>query len=206
MPAVEAVEGGVLRHQGAEIGEAFEQVGAVGDGAQGLPQEDGLDDLGKAQGGDGQIVALQPQHRQPDEESEGGGQQAGQHQGRRHGQAEAHGAVVVLVDLLLGLQRDGKDGVGIGPDEHKARLSQREQAGKAVEQVHGDSHQGIDGAFPQHGEEHMPAGQGQVQEIEHGDADHGGGDGDPNLFLFFHGVHLKPYRWPSHRTVRWAWR
>ena len=39
---------------------------------------------------------------------------------------------------------NGQDGVGIGTQQHEARLSQREQAGKAVEQVHGNRHQRID--------------------------------------------------------------
>ena len=54
-------------HIGRGVGKgriAFEQVGAVGDGAQGVPLEECPEDLRKAQGGNGQIVGLEPQYRQ----------------------------------------------------------------------------------------------------------------------------------------------
>ena len=67
------------------------------------------------------------------------------------------------------LCRDGKDGVGIGTDEHKARLAQRKQPCEPVEQVHGHAHQGIDGPLLQHGDQHGGGGiHGEhiVQEIK----------------------------------------
>ena len=206
MLAVKTVEGRVLGNQGAEGGKTLEQVGPIGDRTQGLPQEHGLNDLGKTEGGNGQVIALEPEDRQTDEPGEDGRQQSGQHQGHRNGQAEADDAVIVLIDLLLGLYGDGEDGVGIGADEHEARLTKREQARKPVEQVHRDRHQSVDGTLFEYGKEHMSAGQDQIQNVEERDADQGGRHGNPDMILFFHGSHLKPCRWPSHRRVRWAWR
>ncbi|MFQ8760345.1 MAG: hypothetical protein ACLSAF_13890 [Intestinimonas sp.] len=79
----------MLANQGAEGGKLFEQVGPAGDRTQGFRQEHGLDDLGKTKGGNGQIIALEPEDRQADEPGEDGGQQSGQHQSHRNGQAEA---------------------------------------------------------------------------------------------------------------------
>ena len=42
----------------------MQHVGAVGNRPQLIPLENGADDFGKAQGGDGQIIAFQLQHRQ----------------------------------------------------------------------------------------------------------------------------------------------
>ena len=43
--------------------------------------------------------------------------------------------------------RDHEDRVGIRAEEHEARLTEREQAGKAVEQVHRNRNKRVDGAF-----------------------------------------------------------
>ena len=63
---------GIYHIEVGEDGEALDHVGAVGDGAQLIPLEHGADDLGKAQRSDGQIVALEPQHRKSDEPREEG--------------------------------------------------------------------------------------------------------------------------------------
>ena len=123
-----------------ELGVGFEHIGAVGDGTQLVVLDHRPDDLRKAQGGDGQVVAFQLQHRQADEGGEQRRHHPGQQDGHRHRQGEADGVVIILVDHRLHLRRDGKDGVGVGPDEHEPRLAQGEQPGEAVEQVHGGRH------------------------------------------------------------------
>ena len=52
------------------------------------------------------------------------------------------------------LKGDGEDSIGISAKHHEARLTEREQAGKAVEQVQGDSKQSIDGRLLDNGGEH----------------------------------------------------
>ena len=79
-----------------------------------------------------------------------GGPQAGQQDGHDYPQNGAEGAqsaaqrlrdgeanrrVIVLVHRVPAVRGDGKDGVNIGPDEHKARVSQGKQARKAGQQV-----------------------------------------------------------------------
>ena len=66
----------VLRLKSDYLAIATLGFGAVGDGAQLIPLEHRPDDLAEAQGGNGQIVAFQPQHRQADEPAEKGRQQA----------------------------------------------------------------------------------------------------------------------------------
>ena len=80
---VEVVEGGDLS----------DHIGAVGDGPKGLPLEHRSDDLCKAQGGDGQVVALQTQHRQADEPGKEGGHASAQQDGQQHPQDQARGGV-----------------------------------------------------------------------------------------------------------------
>ncbi len=77
---------GVLDVEAGEGGKALQRVGAVGDRAQPVPLEDGPDDLRKAQGGDGQVVALQPQHRQADKPGDHRRHTARQDQRRQHTQ------------------------------------------------------------------------------------------------------------------------
>ena len=57
---------------GVEVCKLLQQVGGVCQGAHLLPLDDGAHDLGKAQGGNGQIVALQLQHGQADEPGKDG--------------------------------------------------------------------------------------------------------------------------------------
>ena len=191
-----------------EGGEAAQQVGAVGDGPQGVPLEEGPDDLRKAQRGDGQVIAFEPQHRQADQEGEEGGRQARQDQGHRHGQGKLDQAPVkVLVYRVPGLGGDGEDAVGIGADQHKARLAQGKQAGKAVEQVHGDRHQGVDGALFEHHKQHGGGVHHLLQHIQHHKQGHDQAGGDEICRFFLHdGTSLRPYPWTFRQIGRWAWR
>ena len=186
-----------------EVGEArvaAQDVGAVGDGAELLPLEDGLDYLGKAERRDGEVVALEPEHGQADEPGEEGGDEAGEYHGqqraydearRGHGlqpedavygllEGEVDGGVIVLIHAVYALGRDGEDGVGVGADEHEARLAEREEAREAVEQVHGHGDQGVDRALAHDGDEHVePRGRGyglvhdDAERIERDEADGG---------------------------------
>ena len=49
---------------------------------------------------------------------------------------------------------NGEDSVGIRAKHHEARLTEREQPGKAVEQVQGDGKQRIDGRLLDNGGKH----------------------------------------------------
>ena len=185
----------------------FEQVGTVGDGAQSVPLHDGADDLRKAQGGDGQVIALEAQHGQPDQRGKKRRGQAGKHQRHDPGQGKAQRAArVILVNSHALRHRNGEDGVGIGAYQHEACLAQGKQAGKAVEQVHGNGDQRIDRALLQHGHSHgigavfllCQVGP-QVDGRDHQKADDRLDDGS-----FFHLVHLTPFPPLFRRTGRWA--
>ena len=52
------------------------------------------------------------------------------------GEVDARTLEEVIHAITRGV-RDHEDRVGIRAEEHEARLTEREQAGKAVEQVHG---------------------------------------------------------------------
>ena len=128
-----------------EGGEALDHIRAVGNGAKGLPLENGPQDFGEAQCGNGEIVAFQPQNRQADERREQRGHQSRQNQSHENGQNQRqsaaepgasqkalehihqrklHGrAAVEVVDLILGSHGNGQDGVGIRAQQHEARLS-----------------------------------------------------------------------------------
>ena len=207
-PQQEGHEGGQAQGKARQLdveagegGEALEGVGAVGDGAQFVPLEDGPDDLAEAQGGDGQIVGLQPQHRQSDQPRHGGRHDAGEDQRQQHADHKAHGAaaeelrqgevdggaLVDIVHTLPGRHRDGQDGVGVGAQQHEAGLAQREQAGEAVEQVHGGSHHRVHRALFQHGEEHVGGLHGVLQQDHQGQQCHGAQEDHqraPLAFLF----------------------
>ena len=153
----------IVGHGGVEVpGTRRKHVGAVGEGAQLIPLEDSTDDLRKAQRGDGQVVALQAQDGQADEPGEQSCHQAAQDQGDEHShngtgtgsaedvrQRKFHPVFPAEhpIDALTGGFGNHNDGVGISAQQHEARLPQREQAGEAVEQVHGDGHQRIDGSL-----------------------------------------------------------
>ena len=198
-------------------GEKAEHIGTVGDGPQFVPLEDGADDLRKAQRGNGQIIALEPQHRQADQEREGRRHQPGQNQRGNDGHGELdQAAVIVLVHHGPAFYRNGQNGVGVCPDEHKACLSQREQTREAVEQVHGNGYQRVGGALFQHGEKH---GGGRDDLFQREDRridqkyDHAGhhraqtGLGILHPGSFFgngHLSHLTPYPSFFHRTDPWV--
>lgn len=50
-------------------------------------------------------------------------------------------SIKILIHRGVLLRRDGENGKGVGANEHEARLSQREQAGESIEQVHGHADQ-----------------------------------------------------------------
>ena len=156
--------------EAGKAGKAVQKVGTVGQRAKALVNHGGTDDLGKAQCSNGKIVALELQHRQADEEGEQRCDKTGQDQAEHNTQQQAEAAqrfgeqfrdgeadaavCIALIDGLLRSGGNGEDGVGVGTQQHKTCLTQTEQAGKAVQQVHGDCHQCIDGTFAQHGEQH----------------------------------------------------
>lgn len=65
----------------AKVRITFEQVGAVGDRAEGVPLEERAEDLGEAERRDGEVVGLQPEHRQTNEVRHQRGDQAADEQG-----------------------------------------------------------------------------------------------------------------------------
>ena len=229
--------GGVLDVEVGEGGETFQHIGAVGDGAQGLPLENGAEDLRKAQGRNGKVVALEPQDRQADEVGKARGHQAGQDQphqnAQHHADAAAHaggaeqqrkgvlqgefhrGAAEQVVNGVFLVHRDGENGVGISAQQHEARLPQREQAGEAVEQVHRNHHQRVDGALFQHREQLAGGlqdagrarhqGRDVLQQDDEGQEHHHACHRAPaEGSCLFHGGLLTLCRSPFRRTDRWA--
>ena len=99
-------------------------------------------------------------------------------------------AIKILIDRAVLVGRDGKNGIGIRANEHEACLTQREQPGKAVEQVHGHTHQGVDGPFLQDRNQHNGRGrlrQGIVQQEQEDIQRHQQQDGDQAAKLLFRG-------------------
>ena len=214
---------GVLDVEAGEGGKALQRVGAVGDRAQPVPLEDGPDDLRKAQGGDGQVVALQPQHRQADKPGDHRRHTARQDQRRQHTQDQTQGAAaeqlrqgeihcraaVEVVDALPVGRGNGQNGVGVGAQQHEARLPQGEQARKAVQQVQGGRHQRVHSPLLQHGEQHTGGLHGVLQHNHQDQQGRHAAQGDPRapFALFFLQHRDAPFtlcRWTSHRTGRWA--
>ena len=111
-----------------------------------------LDDLAEGQGDDGQVVAVEPQHRDADEEAQHGGHQGAEDHGQ--GQPQRGGGHAVLEGL-------GKGGAGEGPQAHEAGVAQAQLAGDAHHQVQGQGHGDIgadgDELALQHGA-HAPLG------------------------------------------------
>ena len=93
--------------------------------------DDALDDLTESQGDNGQVVAVEPEHRDADEEA----QQGGHRRPRRHGQRQAQGGEGHAV-----LEGQGHGGAGESADAHKARVAQAQLAGHAHHQVQGQGH------------------------------------------------------------------
>ena len=145
----------------------------------------------KAQGGDGQVVAFQAQHRQTDEPGKEGCHQTAQNDGHQDPQSQAEHSVtedpgkqvrqgelhrrasVEVIDRILGGHGDRQDGIGVRAQEHEARLSQGEQSGEAVEQIHGHGDQCIDRALFQHGEQLAGGTDGVFQKDHQGQRGHG---------------------------------
>ncbi len=104
---------------------------------------------------------------------------------------------------FCGSRRDGQDGVGVSAQQHKAGLTQAEQAGEAVQQVHGDRHQCVDGTLAQDGQQH---GRHEAQVIQR---QQDGQQGDERqrrpevdaFFLLFHGHHTFSVRFSLNRPV-----
>ena len=148
-----------------------QKVRAVCDNAEAVPLENRAYDLGKAEGRNGEIIALQAQHGDADERREHSCGEAGyydaDHCAQKAAQVDAQRvseklgdrkldstAVEVLIYRCVLSSRDGEYRIGISADEHKARLAEREQTSEAVEQVHGHAHQRIYRALFEHGDEH----------------------------------------------------
>ena len=146
----------------------LEQVGTVGDRAKRIPLDNRADNLGKAEGSDGQIVALESEHRHANQPGEQRGQKAGCDDAGDGRQGEIDDtAVIILIDGHALVHRNGKYGIGIRAYKHEARLAQGEQAREAVQQVHGDGDQRIDRALLEHGNEHGTPAEVLLEEIQH---------------------------------------
>ena len=146
---------GGVGHHAFRRGKVIQRVGAVGQRAELAELHQTADDLREAQRGNGQIVALQPQHRQANEECEERGHHACRQQRQHQRHLKLHQTVAVVAEHgAPQLHRDGQNGIGIRAQQHEARLTQREQTGKAVEQVHGHRRQCKGTYLPQHGEPH----------------------------------------------------
>ena len=193
----------------AKVRITFEQVGAVGDRAEGVPLEERAEDLGEAERRDGEVVGLQPKHRQTNEVRHQRGDQAADEQGDedadygaralaeeirerlRQGELD-EAAFKLLIDARALGDRDAEHGVGIRAEQHEARLTEGEQAREAVEQVHRDGDEGIDRGLLDDLDDDVIAGEDGVEvdaRAEQNEQD----DGDDERFamqFFRHDVHL----------------
>ena len=150
-----------VRGRAAEIGIALEKVRGVGQRTDGVPLDNGAHDLGKAEGRNGEVVALQTQNGQTDQIGEERRDQTADKQREDHAdrradlvteearedlrQGELHDTAVKILVYARALgDRDAQHRVGIRAEEHKARLTEGEKARKAVEQVHRNGDEGID--------------------------------------------------------------
>ena len=209
------------RHEGiGEIREAAQQLRAIGDRRERLELDQRADDLGEAERGDGQIVALELQDGQADEVRQPRGEQARQQQRNEHaedsarriaegvlqrlGQGEFEQRIIVLIHRRADAARDVDGGEGIGADQHEARLAEGEQARKAVEQVHRDGDKGIDRALAQNRREHDGHARDPVEQegehVDEGDARDGQDRLQREAFFLFHMLLLRLSRSASHRT------
>ena len=153
-----------VRACAAKIGVALEKVRAVRERAQCVPLEERTYDLGKAQRRDGQIVGLQAKDRQTDQISDQCGNKTADHERHDHtdhgtyvlpqntgedlGKRELHDAAVkILVHACALVDGDAQNGIGVCAKEHEACLAEGKQTRKAVEQVHGNSHERIHSRF-----------------------------------------------------------
>jgi hypothetical protein len=178
-----------------------------GNGISRIPLEKGAEDFGNADRGDRKVVRFQPQDRKADQRGEERRGEAGAQERHVDPGVKLEGAGIILVNLLreFDLDRHGEDRVGVRADEHEAGLPKGEQAGKAVQQVHGNGYQRIDGALFEYGEDDA----GRVDRLlqyQNGDIDQRDrAESEPKLeFAFiFHTVLLpKPCPWLFRRTSR----
>ena len=193
----------------AKVRITFEQVGAVGDRAEGVPLEERAEDLGEAERRDGEVVGLQPEHRQTNEVRHQRGDQAADEQGDEDADYGAHAlaeeirerlrqreldesALKLLIHARALGDWDAEHGVGIRAEQHEARLTEGEQAREAVEQVHRDGDEGIDRGLLDDLDDDVIAGEDGVEvdaRAEQNEQD----DGDDERFamqFFRHDVHL----------------
>ena len=136
-----------------EIGIALEQVRAVGDGTERVPLEEGAQDLGEAERCNGEIIALETQHRKTDQIRKQRRDQTADEQRREHAHGRADrlaqkageklrngelDKTAVKVLIHAGALGDGnaQHRIGICTEEHKACLTEGKQTGKAVQKVH----------------------------------------------------------------------
>lgn len=76
-------------------------------------------------------------------------------------------SIKILIHRGVLLRRDGENGKGVGANEHEARLSQREQAGESIEQVHGHADQRVNCPLLQHRNQHNGGGIARQRVIQH---------------------------------------
>ena len=149
-----------------------------------------LEDLAEGQGHDGQVVAVEAQHRDAHQKAHHGGEEGADNHGE--GQAQGGGGDG-------GGKTHGGDDAGEGAHAHEARVAQGQIAQDAHHQVQGDGHDDIAADGHQHAL--LGAGEGPVF-AENGDQKKGGADDDVidqiaarasgNSFVL-HGVHLRPF-------------
>lgn len=130
-------------------GDGFQTLRAVGQ-ALGISDND-ADNLRKAERCDCEVVAAQTQAGQTDEKRQCCRQQAAddERNAERQGQrVERRDERLKHEDGFLFGDGDGQQRNGIRADCHKARMTEGKDARKAVDQIHGQGEDDIDGAQP----------------------------------------------------------
>ena len=146
-------------HEGVKearvLGDAREALGAAGElKAQDVVdvEHDHADDLGKAEGDDGQVVALEAQRGDADDEAADGGADAAEEQ-PKHKEKDGGGAAgghVGCRDAHDGHHAHDEDGAGVAADAHEAGVAQRELAQVAGGDVQRDGHDDVDAHLLEH--------------------------------------------------------
>ena len=197
VPDIEIIE---VRIQAQHIGSVCQRTHVV-------PLNHHAHDLREAERGDRQIVALQPQNRETDQQREERRREPRHDQRHHNGHGELNKpAVIILIHDGPALHRDGEDRVNIGADHHEARLAEREDARKAVQQVHGYRHQRVGRAFFQHGKQHGGGRENLLRDKnQYVDGSHDAPGDHRRLFIFFcHFSHLTPCPSSFPRKDPWA--
>ena len=96
--------------------------------------EDALDDLAEGEGHDGEIVAVEAQHGNPDQKAHDGGKERADHQRQRETQGSARHKL---------LKRDGGGYAREGADAHEARVTEAELTQHADGEVQRERHHDI---------------------------------------------------------------